>query len=131
MSGGAAKLREGRRRARPSLTAKAFDTGYHFMLIELGKDAMNFQAINEEGKVVDSAALPRFSDADKKKMAVSDPDLGPSVTTGNPAGPSNVFVRTGPAGRRHVTVEASVWEERATEAANPGLRRVRHAPCRA
>jgi len=38
---------------------------------------MNFQTINQEGKVIDSAALPRFSDADKKKMAVSTPTIGP------------------------------------------------------
>ena len=68
-SGGAAKLREGDVSSKSALTAKSFDTGYHFMLIELTKDALNFQAISDEGKTVDSGNLPRFSDQDKKKYA--------------------------------------------------------------
>jgi predicted phosphodiesterase len=68
VSGGAGKLREGDV-GKTNLTAKAFDTGYHFMLVEVGKDVMNFQVITDQGKVADSGALPRFSDADKKKMS--------------------------------------------------------------
>ena len=68
ISGGAAKLREGDV-GRTDLTAKSFDTGYHFMLIELVKDTLHFQAITDQGRVVDSGALPRFSDADKKRFA--------------------------------------------------------------
>ena len=68
VSGGAAKLREGDV-GKSNMTAKAFDTGYHFMLVEVGKDVMNFQVITDQGKVADSGALPRFSDADKKKMS--------------------------------------------------------------
>lgn len=67
-SGGAAKLREGN--VRPSdLTAKKFDTGYHFMLVEVGKDVLDFQVITDEGKVVDSGPLPRFNDEQKKAFA--------------------------------------------------------------
>jgi predicted phosphodiesterase len=76
ISGGAGKLRKGDV-TKTNLTAKAYDTGYHFMLVELGKEALHFQAINQEGKVVDSATLPRFSDADKKKLAVGTPSIGP------------------------------------------------------
>ena len=54
---------------RSELTAKGFDTGYHFMLMELGKDALHFQAISDQGKTVDSGTLPRLNDQDKKKMA--------------------------------------------------------------
>jgi 3',5'-cyclic AMP phosphodiesterase CpdA len=68
VSGGAGKLRKGDV-GKTNLTAKAFDTGYHFMLVELAKDALNFQVIEEHGKVVDAAALPRFSDVDKKKLS--------------------------------------------------------------
>jgi len=68
ISGGAAKLREGDV-GRTDLTAKSFDTGYHFMLIELVKDTLHFQAITDQGRVVDSGALQRFSDVDKKKFA--------------------------------------------------------------
>jgi hypothetical protein len=69
-SGGAAKLREGDIKA-TQLTAKKFDTGYHFMLIELVKDELHFQVITDEGKTVDSGVLPRFSDAEKKKLATA------------------------------------------------------------
>jgi 3',5'-cyclic AMP phosphodiesterase CpdA len=72
VSGGAGKLRKGDVE-KTNMTAKAFDTGYHFMLVELAKDALNVQVISERGQVVDSATLPRFSDADKKKMSTSTP----------------------------------------------------------
>ena len=39
------------------------------MLIEIAKDTLYFQAISDQGKTVDSGALPRFSDQDKKKFA--------------------------------------------------------------
>jgi hypothetical protein len=71
-SGGAAKLREGDVK-RSELTAKSFDTGYHFMLIEIAKNELHFQAISDEGKTVDSGTLPRFSDQDKKKLATPTP----------------------------------------------------------
>jgi 3',5'-cyclic AMP phosphodiesterase CpdA len=67
-SGGAAKLREGDVN-KTDLTAKSFDTGYHFMLIELTKDALHFQAISDQGKTVDSGTLARVSDQEKKKLA--------------------------------------------------------------
>jgi hypothetical protein len=61
VSGGAAKLRVGDVR-KTNLTAKSFDTGYHFMLIELVKDSLHFQAVTDQGRVVDSGALPHLSD---------------------------------------------------------------------
>jgi 3',5'-cyclic AMP phosphodiesterase CpdA len=69
-SGGAAKLRDGDVK-KTDLTAKSFDAGYHFMLIEVAKDTMYFQAISDQGKVVDSGALVRFNDEQKKKLATS------------------------------------------------------------
>jgi 3',5'-cyclic AMP phosphodiesterase CpdA len=68
ISGGAAKLREGNVRD-SAMTEKKFDTGYHFMLIEIAKDVLNFQAITDQGKVVDSGALPRLKDEQKKAFA--------------------------------------------------------------
>jgi predicted phosphodiesterase len=70
ISGGAGKVRKGDV-GKTELTAKAFDTGYHFMLIEFSKDTLHFQAISDEGRTVDSGALPRFSDADKKKLSTA------------------------------------------------------------
>jgi len=68
VSGGAGKVRKGDVE-KTDLTAKAFDTGYHFMLVELAKDTLNFQVVTDQGKIVDAAALPRFSDVAKKKMS--------------------------------------------------------------
>ena len=68
-SGGAAKLREGDVKARSELTAKAFDSGYHFMLVELTKDALDFQVISDAARTVDAGSLARVSDAEKKKLA--------------------------------------------------------------
>jgi predicted phosphodiesterase len=70
VSGGAGKVRKGDV-SKTDLTAKAFDTGYHFMLVEFSKDTLHFQAISEKGETVDSGALPRFSDADKKKLSTA------------------------------------------------------------
>jgi predicted phosphodiesterase len=72
ISGGAGKVRKGDI-TKTNLTEKAYDTGYHFMLAEVDKTTLNFQTINQEGKVVDSAALPRFSDVDKKKLSTLTP----------------------------------------------------------
>jgi 3',5'-cyclic AMP phosphodiesterase CpdA len=68
-SGGAGKLREGNVK-KSDLTAKSFDSGYHFMLVEVTKDALHFQAISDKAITVDSGALPRLSDEDKKKFAL-------------------------------------------------------------
>jgi hypothetical protein len=70
VSGGAGKVRKGDV-GKTNLTAKAFDTGYHFMIVELTKDTLHFQTISDQGQTVDSGALPRFSDADKKKLSTA------------------------------------------------------------
>jgi hypothetical protein len=43
------------------------------MLVEFSKDTMYFQVISDQGQTVDSGALPRFSDADKKKLSTATP----------------------------------------------------------
>jgi 3',5'-cyclic AMP phosphodiesterase CpdA len=68
ISGGAAKLRRGDVRSSP-LTAKAFDTGFHFMLIEIDQDVMHFQVISDQNRTVDSGSITRYSDEEKKKLA--------------------------------------------------------------
>ena len=68
ISGGAAKLREGDV-GKSELTAKSFDTGYHFMLLEIVKDTLNFQVISDQMTTVDSGSFTKFSDAEKKKAA--------------------------------------------------------------
>ncbi|MGE3491074.1 MAG: metallophosphoesterase [Vicinamibacterales bacterium] len=58
VSGGGGKLRRGDV-AGGEISAKAFDEGYHFMLIEVVGDVMHFQVINEVGKTVDNGAINR------------------------------------------------------------------------
>lgn len=58
VSGGAAKLRGGDIERSP-LTERGFDSGYHFMLIEIAGDEMHFQVISEEAKTVDSGVIRR------------------------------------------------------------------------
>jgi 3',5'-cyclic AMP phosphodiesterase CpdA len=69
ISGGAGKVRKGDVK-KTEMTAKAFDTGYHFMLMEVAKDAVYFEAISDQGKTIDSGTLPRVSDEDKKKLGM-------------------------------------------------------------
>jgi predicted phosphodiesterase len=66
VSGGAAKLRSGDIR-NTGLTAKGFDTGYHFMLVELLPEAAHFQVISDQGATVDSGVLPRRQDHSSKR----------------------------------------------------------------
>jgi predicted phosphodiesterase len=61
ISGGAGSLRYGDSRRSP-LVADAFDTDYHFLLIELERDVMSFQAIARTGETIDSGALYRRDD---------------------------------------------------------------------
>jgi hypothetical protein len=56
--GGSAKLRKGD--IEPSeITAKGFDTGYSFMVVEIAGDEMHFQVVSDLGKTVDSGVIRR------------------------------------------------------------------------
>jgi 3',5'-cyclic AMP phosphodiesterase CpdA len=57
VSGGAGKLRRGD--VGGQYTEKAFDDGFHFMLIEIVDDRMHFQVISDQGKTVDSGIVTR------------------------------------------------------------------------
>jgi hypothetical protein len=59
VSGGAGKLRRGDINKRSSLTAKGFDTDYHFMLFEIDGDLLHFQAISRTGAIIDSGTIDR------------------------------------------------------------------------
>ena len=58
ISGSAAKLRRGNI-GRSTLTAKGYDQGYTFMLIEISGDEMYFQTLDENGKSIDSGVIRR------------------------------------------------------------------------
>jgi predicted phosphodiesterase len=65
ISGSAAKLRRGNL-GTSELTAKGFDEGYTFMLMEIAGDELYFQALDEAGKTVDSGVITRRPDEKKQ-----------------------------------------------------------------
>jgi 3',5'-cyclic AMP phosphodiesterase CpdA len=58
ISGSSAKLRRGNI-TDSSLTAKGFDEGYTFMLIEIAGDELHFQTISDKGATVDTGVIHR------------------------------------------------------------------------
>jgi predicted MPP superfamily phosphohydrolase len=64
ISGSSAKLRKGNIE-NSELTAKGFDRGYTFMLVEIDGDQLYFQTIDEKGQTVDSGSFKR-READAK-----------------------------------------------------------------
>jgi DNA repair exonuclease SbcCD nuclease subunit len=58
VSGAAAKLRKGNI-GDSGMTAKGFDQGYTFMIVEIAGDELHFQTIESEGKTIDSGVVKR------------------------------------------------------------------------
>jgi DNA repair exonuclease SbcCD nuclease subunit len=58
VSGAAAKLRKGNI-GDSGMTAKGFDQGYTFMIVEIAGDELHFQTIDSEGKTIDSGVVKR------------------------------------------------------------------------
>jgi predicted phosphodiesterase len=58
ITGSAAKLRKGNI-GRTEMTAKGFDTGYAFVIVEIVGDEMYFQTIEAGGKTIDSGVIKR------------------------------------------------------------------------
>ena len=56
-AGGSAKLRKNNINTKSPLTAKGFDTDRSFMLVEIDKDEMLFDAISRKGQIVDSGVI--------------------------------------------------------------------------
>jgi hypothetical protein len=69
VAGSAAKLRRGNIGA-SEITAKGFDQGYAFILMEIDGDTLQFQTITDSGKTVDSGSIQR---AEKKSTAIAPP----------------------------------------------------------
>jgi hypothetical protein len=91
ISGGAGKLRRGD--VSGEFTEKAFDTGFHFMLMEIDGDQLHFQVISDLAKTVDSGVIARRRVDDKPAPSVPaapavkpvPPQDKPSGTTAKPA----------------------------------------------
>jgi hypothetical protein len=60
IAGSSAKLRRGDIE-RSGLTAKGYDQGYTFMLVEIAGDEMYFQTISQDGRTVDSGVVRRVA----------------------------------------------------------------------
>jgi 3',5'-cyclic AMP phosphodiesterase CpdA len=58
VSGAAGSLRKGDIGA-TDMTAKAFDSDYHFMIVEITGDDLHFQAISRTGATIDSGVVHR------------------------------------------------------------------------
>jgi len=58
-AGGSAKLRSGDIVGNSALTAKGYDSGQSFMLVEIDGDVLRFQTISRQGKTVDSGEIRR------------------------------------------------------------------------
>jgi hypothetical protein len=59
VSGAAAKLRRGNIADNSQMTAKGYDQGYTFMIVEIAGDELHFQTIDATGKTVDSGVIKR------------------------------------------------------------------------
>jgi 3',5'-cyclic AMP phosphodiesterase CpdA len=64
VSGAAGSLRQGDGIVAPFI-ARSFADDYHFMLIEIGDDAMHFQAISRAGATIDAGVMRRSGTADR------------------------------------------------------------------
>lgn len=58
VSGGAGSLRKGDIRPSP-LTARGFDTDYHFLMMEISGETLYFQAISRTGETIDAGSITR------------------------------------------------------------------------
>lgn len=72
IQGSSAKLRRGDLRDTP-LTAKGYDDGYAFMLVEIAGDEMYFQTITDKGQAVDSGIIRRIDPPKESSRATNQP----------------------------------------------------------
>jgi predicted phosphodiesterase len=71
-AGGSAKLRSGNISRRSTIIEKGFDTDNSFMLVEITRDEMRFDAISRKGQIVDSGAIiHREAEAENERTTAS------------------------------------------------------------
>lgn len=59
ISGGAGSLRAADIRRTSTLIARGFDTDFHFMMMEVSRDTLYFQAISRTGATIDAGSITR------------------------------------------------------------------------
>jgi hypothetical protein len=104
ISGGAGKVRRGD--VGGEFTEKAFDQGFHFMLLEIDGDQLHFQVISDQAKTVDSGIITRRRVEDKPAPSqpaappakpVPPQDKAKGTTTGSkPSPPANPPAKQAP-----------------------------------
>ena len=102
ITGSSAKLREGNISTTTQLTAKGFDTGYTFMLVEIVGDDMYYQALTDTGKTIDSGTVHRVGKVEptpnrsaQPVVATSGKDAAkPAPTPGNKPAPAPAAGKT-------------------------------------
>jgi 3',5'-cyclic AMP phosphodiesterase CpdA len=72
ITGSSAKLREGNINT-TDLTAKGFDSGYTFMIVEIVGDDMYYQVLTDDGKTVDSGTVHRVGKVEPTPNRTSQP----------------------------------------------------------
>ncbi len=72
ITGSSAKLREGNI-TQTELTAKGFDSGYTFMIVEIVGDDMYYQTLTDTGKTVDSGMVHRVGKVEPTPNRTSQP----------------------------------------------------------
>ena len=95
ITGSSAKLREGNI-STTALTAKGFDAGYTYMIVEIVGDDMYYQALTDTGKTVDSGTVHRVGKVEptpnrsaQPVVATSGKDAAkPAPTPGNKPAPA-------------------------------------------
>ena len=90
ITGSSAKLREGNINVRTDLTAKGFDTGYTFMIVEIAGDDMYYQAMTDTGKTIDSGSVHRVGKVEPAPNRSAQPVVPTSGSTkkSNPLKPT-------------------------------------------
>ena len=68
VTGSAAKLRRGNI-GQSGMTAKGFDSGYAFMIVEIAGDEMYFQTLESKGQTIDSGVIKRREVAQRTEAA--------------------------------------------------------------
>ena len=80
ITGSSAKLREGNI-STTELTAKGFDSGYTFMIVEIVGDDMTYQVLTDGGKTVDSGTVHRVGKVEPTPNRTAQPVVSTGGST--------------------------------------------------
>jgi DNA repair exonuclease SbcCD nuclease subunit len=93
--GNSAKLREGNI-STTAMTAKGFDTGYTFMIVEIIGDDLHYQALTDTASTIDSGTVHRVGKVEATPGRSTQPVV-PTTGTTTPAAPPKPAAKPAPA----------------------------------